>query len=202
MSWICRIAPVFVQNREFSGFVLDNGNCKSQRVNECLLGTHSCDANAECLGKKNLYLGSFRIVFRHEKRLQLPMQTGFSRRRFILRRHGRMRAAKRRRWFLRKYSRKIDLFQHFWQFWMPLHFRLYDAKRRMRRYRRMQLEQDLSELFKMRKYSWICILRMFIWISNEWKRLLRRRKRMSKRKISVRRECEMHKYKWKLQMRL
>lgn len=149
MSWICRIAPVFVQNREFSGFVLDNGNCKSQRVNECLLGTHSCDANADCLGKKNP-LASSRTKLRHEKRLQLPMQTGFSRRRFILRRHGRVRASKRRRRFLRKYSRKLSLFQHFWQFWMPLHFWLYDAKRRMRRHRRMQLFQNLSEQFGLR----------------------------------------------------
>ncbi|CBY12580.1 unnamed protein product [Oikopleura dioica] len=35
------------------GFVLENGNCKSRRVNECLLGTHSCDVNAECLDTKN-----------------------------------------------------------------------------------------------------------------------------------------------------
>ena len=166
MSWICKIAPVFVQNREFSGFVLDNGNCKSQRVNECLLGTHSCDANAECLGK-NDHLTSSRTVFRHEKRLQLPVQTGFSRRRFILRRHGRVRASKRGQRLLRKYSRKLSLFQHFWQFRMPLHIRLHARKRRMRRYRRMQFFQNLSEQFELREYSWICILRMFIRLSNE-----------------------------------
>ena len=66
MSWICKIAPVFVQNREFSGFVLDDGNCKIQRVNECLLGTHSCDSNAECLGKitKSLSSSSLKIKTR------------------------------------------------------------------------------------------------------------------------------------------
>lgn len=50
MSFICRIAPAFIENAQFSGFVLENGNCKSRRINECLLGTHSCDVNAECLG--------------------------------------------------------------------------------------------------------------------------------------------------------
>ena len=49
MSFICRIAPAFIENAQFSGFVLENGNCTNRRINECLLGTHSCDVNAQCL---------------------------------------------------------------------------------------------------------------------------------------------------------